>query len=111
MAGGHRVDDKLRCLASHDSDLEKRSGAIGADKHDEIVKDDNSDRVSVGMKDVSVGIPCFLALARMTGSTTSGYLDRSGRSTLDRFGLHAVGRQVGARRVVALRLGLRWSTK
>jgi hypothetical protein len=39
------VDDKLRCLSSHDPDLEKRSGTIGADKHGEIVEEDDPDRV------------------------------------------------------------------
>jgi hypothetical protein len=55
--GRHGVDDEVDRLCVGDADL-KEKGRLGwADEHGQVVEVEDSDRVSVGVKDVVVGDP------------------------------------------------------
>ena len=69
------MDDEVDSVGAADADLEELTGPTRPDEHDEVVELQDSDRVAVGVEDVVVVCACLRALATITGSTASTYLD------------------------------------
>jgi GDP-mannose 4,6 dehydratase len=72
------VNDEVDSVGAAHADLEELTGPTRPDEYDEVVELQDSDGVAVGVEDVVVVYACLRALAMITGSTTSTYLD-SGR--------------------------------
>ncbi len=50
----HGVNDEVDALARAHTDLEESSGQVGADEHGEVVENQDTDGMLVGMDDVVV---------------------------------------------------------
>jgi hypothetical protein len=78
------VDDELDAFGDDQTDLQRSTGVLGAVEHREFVEVQDADRVAVRVKDLLVRVAVLRALATITGSKSSSYLDgdRDAETTL-----------------------------